>query len=191
MAIPPALLLYLNQISPLSQAFLARIEGLFTRREWGPREPFSRLGVVQETLGLLESGIVRAYYPSPQGREYNKHLYFAPALIGDYTSIITGQPVVLPQQTLTPCVVWTFPFRQVAALEDEFPELNRFRRVFAETMYLLKERRELEIVTLSAAQRYRRLLREVPEVETLLPQYEIASYLGITASQLSRIRTRD
>jgi CRP-like cAMP-binding protein len=188
--LPPALVAYMRGISPLSEAFFRRFEEWLTRKEFGAREPFSRLGVVQETVGLLESGVVRAYYNSPQGGEYNKHLYFAPALIGDYTSIITGKPVVLPQQTLTPCVVWTFPFRKVAVLEGEFPELTHFRRAFAESMYLLKEQRELEIVTLSATQRYHHLLREVPDIEVLMPQYEIASYLGITASQLSRVRAR-
>lgn len=188
---PPAVIReYLNGVSPLPEALLVRIEGLLTRKDYAARDHTSPLGVVQKTVGILESGVVRAYYPTPQGREYNGHLYFAPAFIGDYTSIITGQPVAMPQQALVPSVVWSFPFAVVAPWESEFPELNRFRRVFAESMYLLKERREVELVSFSAAERYRHLRRRVPGIDDLLPQYEIAAYLGITPSELSRIRNR-
>jgi len=187
MPLPPSLPGSLNQISPLPDAFYRHLGSLATRQELAPREHFSRLGVVQRTVGFLESGVVRAYLPAPRG-DYNGHLYFAPTLIGDYASLITGRPVSMPQQTLVPCVVWEFPFDRVVALENEFPEVARFRRVFAETMYLLKEQRELEIVTLTATQRYEKLLREVPDLDHRLPQYEIAAFLGITAGQLSRIR---
>lgn len=188
MAFPSVIRAYLDHIAPLPEAVLASIEGQVTRRELAPRDHWSPLGVVQKTVGILESGVIRAYYPTPQGKEYNGHLYFAPAFVGDYTSIITGQPVGMPQQALVPCVVWAFPFQAIVALEERFPEISRFRRIFAESMYLLKEQRELEIVSLTAGQRYRQLKRRVPDIDELLPQYEIAAYLGITPSQLSRIR---
>lgn len=187
MPLPASLPESLNRISPLPEAFFRRLEPLATRRELGAREHFSRLGVVQTTVGFLESGVMRAYLPTPRG-DYNGHLYFAPTLVGDYTSLITGEPVFMPQQTLVASVVWEFPFGAVVALEDEFPGLARFRRVFAESLYLLKEQRELEIATLDAAQRYRRLRATVADLDQRLPQYEIAAFLGITASQLSRIR---
>ena len=188
MAFPSSIRNYLDQVAPLPEAFLTQLEALVTRRELSPRDHWSPLGLVQKTVGILESGVIRAYYSTSHGKEYNGHLYFAPAFVGDYTSIITGQPVITPQQALVPCVVWSFPFQAIVDLEDQFPEICRFRRIFAETMYLLKEQRELEIVTLNAGQRYQKLKRRVPDIDNMLPQYEIAAYLGITPSQLSRIR---
>jgi CRP-like cAMP-binding protein len=53
---------------------------------------------------------------------------------------------------------------------------------------LEKEKKELEIVLLDASQRYKIFQQEFPTLEQLIPQYHIASYLGISATQLSRIR---
>lgn len=177
----------LDAVLPLPEAFHLRLQSLLSRRDLEPKDHFSPLGSLQKVVGILELGVMRAY-ATTRGREYTGHLYFAPTLVGDYRSIITGQPVVMPQQALTKCVVWTFPFASVVALEKEFPEIVHFRRVFAETMYLLKEQRELDITSLTATQRYRQLRAQVPDLDSLLPQYEIAAFLGITASQLSRIR---
>ena len=51
-----------------------------------------------------------------------------------------------------------------------------------------KEKREIELVTMEAKDRYVIFQEEHPQIEQLIPQYHIASYLGISPTQLSRIR---
>ena len=58
----------------------------------------------------------------------------------------------------------------------------------AENYFIEKEKKELEIVLLDASQRYRLFQSEFASLEQLVQQYHIASYLGISATQLSRIR---
>ena len=55
---------------------------------------------------------------------------------------------------------------------------------------LYAEKREVEIVLLEANKRYAIFKKEYPQLEQLIPQYHIASYLGITPTQLSRIRAQ-
>jgi hypothetical protein len=52
------------------------------------------------------------------------------------------------------------------------------------------EKRQLELISMDAKQRYLTLINEIPEIETLIPQYQIASYLSVTPVQLSRIRKK-
>jgi hypothetical protein len=54
----------------------------------------------------------------------------------------------------------------------------------------IKERREIELVLLQADERYKIFKQEYPNLENLIPQYHIASYLGVTPTQLSRIRAK-
>ncbi|MNG38637.1 hypothetical protein D3C84_1264130 [compost metagenome] len=60
----------------------------------------------------------------------------------------------------------------------------------AESLYVKKERREMQLLTLSAEDRYRSFLEEFGALEKKIPQYYIASYLGITPVALSRIRAK-
>jgi CRP-like cAMP-binding protein len=85
-------------------------------------------------------------------------------------------------------VVWFIDRAAILELEQQYPSLVQLQRKFAEGLYLIKEQRELEMATMNASQRYARLLEQHPGIEVDVPLYEIAAYLGITPTQLSRVR---
>jgi hypothetical protein len=63
-------------------------------------------------------------------------------------------------------------------------------RKIAEFYFLEKEQKELEMGLLEADQRYDIFRDRFPHLESLIAQYHIASYLGISPTQLSRIRNK-
>jgi len=63
-------------------------------------------------------------------------------------------------------------------------------RKLAEIFFVQKEQREIEIVLLDADRRYSLFQKQFPQLEQQIPQYHIASYLGVTPTQLSRIRRK-
>ncbi len=185
---PERLVGMVASIHPLEPAAWAALVPLVSRRTYAAREHVSALGSVQTTVGFLESGRVRAYYTTADGKEYNKHFFTGPDFVGDYASLLTGRPVEVAQQALTPCVAWLLDRAALVALEEQHPSLVQLQRRFAEGLYLVKERRELEMATMNASERYARLVVEHPGIEVDVPLYEIAAYLGITPTQLSRVR---
>jgi len=60
----------------------------------------------------------------------------------------------------------------------------------AEQFFIQKEKREIELVTLEAKERYQIFQKEHPGLDQQIPQYHIASYLGVSPTQLSRIRAQ-
>ena len=108
--------------------------------------------------------------------------------MGTYNSLITGNPNNINIQALTDCSLLTVDYKQLVGLYDKHPMLERMARIIAETIFVVKEKREIELVTLDATQRYQIFKQEHPTLENLIPQYHIASYLGVSATQLSRIR---
>ncbi len=190
MELPDSLVAYVSAISPLSLETWAEISALFRTVELGRAEHLVPPGRPATQVGLLERGWVRAYHINANGTEYSKHLFRAPALVGDYASLLTGESVRTPQQTLTPVTVHVADWVQVVALFDAHRDLERLARRFAELLYLDNERREIELVTLPASERLRLLIERHPSIERDLPLFRIAAHLGITPTQLSRIRRR-
>jgi CRP-like cAMP-binding protein len=187
MALSPAMVGYLSAINPLEPDTWAALEPLFQAVRVAKGAHLVSAGRPSTRLGLLEAGWVRAYYVSADGTEYSKYLFHGPALVGDYASLLTGEPVRTPQQALSDCIVHLADWPRVQRLFDQHRDLERLARRFAELLYLENERRELELVTLPATERLRLLLERHPTIEQDLPKYQIAAHLGITPTQLSRI----
>ena len=59
-----------------------------------------------------------------------------------------------------------------------------------ESVYIIYEKRLVEMISLDATNRYLELRKQISKVDELIPQYHIASFLGITPVQLSRIRRK-
>jgi len=124
------------------------------------------------------------------GKEYNKTFFTAPAIIGSYVSLISKEKNRLPQQALTNCVIWRLNYNVIEKLSDNNYELERLRRKIAEHFFVGNEKKQLEMALLEAKERYLIFRKEHPGVEDIIAQYHIASYLGISPTQLSRIRQK-
>jgi CRP-like cAMP-binding protein len=153
-------------------------------------EYFIQEGQTANELAFLENGIVRVFYRNDKGVEYNKQFFVNPCLIGGYSSLITKLPAQINQQALTDCNILVAKYSEIQAFYLNSHEIERVARILAEYYFVEKEQREIEIVLLDAEKRYFIFQKQFPQLEQQIPQYHIASYLGITPTQLSRIRKK-
>ena len=182
------LIKFYNAVSPLSEETWNEILPLFYE-EWLPKNQyFVKENEIARKIAFLESGVVRAYFINQEGQEYNKQFFVGPGSIGGYSSLLTGKPNLIAQQALTDCKIYSCHFQSLTALYSKYPDLERLARKMAEYYFIEKEKKELEIVLLDASQRYKIFQTEFPTLEQIIQQFHIASYLGISATQLSRIR---
>lgn len=179
---------FFSYISPLTDDSWAEIEPLFQRKVLPANSFFVEEHAYAREIAFLESGCVRAFFTNREGKEYNKQFFVGPSLIGAYTSLLTGQKNKIPQQALTDCVIWSANYEGLTKQFDRFHDLERLARKIAEHYFLEKEAKELEMALMDASERYLLFRQQFPGLEQLIPQYHIASYLGISATQLSRIR---
>jgi CRP-like cAMP-binding protein len=186
----PFLHAYIQQLSPLPTAAWEAFSTLFSTNLLYKHDYFARAGKVENTIGFLIKGTVRAFFRDKQGTEYNKTFHIPYGFIGAYSSVTSQQLNQICIQALEDCTLLTADYRKVVELYDTFPALERFARILAENYFILKEKREIELVLLEAGERYRIFQKEFPGLESRIPQYHIASYLGITPTQLSRIRAK-
>ncbi|MFT6210047.1 MAG: CRP-like cAMP-binding protein [Bacteroidia bacterium] len=179
---------YFNAISVLKESTWDRVLPFFKAEKLLKNEYFAEENKTARQIAFLKDGVVRAFFINQEGKDYNKQFFVGPSIIGAYTSLLTGNVNLIAQQALTDCVVYTCDYKSLTNLFDECPNLERFARKIAEHYFLEKEKKEIEIVLLDASQRYTLFKRDFSNLEQLIPQFHIASYLGVSATQLSRIR---
>ncbi|WP_375577985.1 Crp/Fnr family transcriptional regulator [Marivirga tractuosa] len=181
---------FFNDLTSVSAESWNKFSDLFEPRILKKGDYFISEGKIAKELGFLEDGIIRVFYRNDKGAEYNKHFFVNPCLIGGYSSLITNKPTKINQQALTNCTIRVAKYTDVQALYSTCPDIERASRILAEYYFVQKEQREIEIVLLDAEERYLIFQKQFPKLEQQIPQYHIASYLGITPTQLSRIRKR-
>lgn len=179
---------YFNTISKLNEATWDRILPFFKEETLQKNDYFAEENKTARKIAFLKTGVVRAFFINQEGKDYNKQFFVGQSIIGAYTSLLTGKQNLIAQQALTDCVMYTCEYKSLTTLFDTYPDLERFARKIAEYYFLEKEKKEIEIVLLDASQRYVLFKKEFPTLEQLITQFHIASYLGISATQLSRIR---
>jgi CRP-like cAMP-binding protein len=181
---------YIEHLTPLSATSWDQLKNLFVEKELKKDEYFITAGQIAKEIAFLESGILRAFYRNGEGTEYNKHFFVSPCFIGGYASLITGTPNQINQQALSACKILVADYAALKALYPSCQDIETLSRTLAERFFVHKEQREIEIVLLDADKRYQLFQQQFPTLEQQIPQYHIASYLGITPTQLSRIRRK-
>jgi len=181
---------FVNNISPLKAKALGELQKCFRPSQLKKNEFFVREGVHAKKIGFLTKGIVRAFFLNQEGKEYNKQFFVGPSIIGAYSALLTKQPNKIAQQALSDCEVLVAKFSQLEKLYDKFHDIERLGRKLAEIYFLEKEQKEIEMALLDADKRYLLMRETFPAIENIIPQYQIASYLNISPTQLSRIRRK-
>ena len=181
---------YLDQINVLTEETFTALKVCFKPIELKKGDFFVEEGKYAKEIGFLKKGLIRAYFLNDAGKEYSKQFFVAPSIIGAYSSLLTKQPNKIAQQALTDCELLVADFEAIEALYDNYHDLERLGRKIAEFYFLEKEQKELEMALLDADRRYLLMREKFKGIENIIPQYYIASYLGISPTQLSRIRRK-
>ena len=180
----------LSAIARIDEPEWAMIRGLFRPREFDAGMHLMEPGGDGQSLFFLGGGLVRFYYLTAEGKEFNKSFAVAGDFCGSLSSVVLGVPARYGLQALEPTPALVASHRAVRARMDESPVWERIGRVLAEGLAVRKEIREAELLLDSAETRYRRFLAEQSDLASRLPDFHIASYLGVTNVALSRIRRR-
>ncbi len=151
---------------------------------------FLQAGEVPGRIGYLKSGLLRLFYIDLNGDEVNKHFCLENTLAISYSAFL--------QQTESRFFIQALEDSRLVTIGyDAYQELlaghmcwQIVARKLAEMVFILKEKREAELLLSDAQERYQQFLADYPNLEKHIAQYHIASYLGITPESLSRIRAK-
>ncbi len=184
------LLAVINKLCNLSNTTLDAFQSVFIDKEIAKGECFITEGDYGYSFAFIKSGLLRSYYISPKGEEYNKHFFLADNFVAPLTSLVLHEPSPVYIGALESTKIMVANYKDLEKLYNAHLELNILGRKLVEFAWIEKERRETQLIMLEAKDRYKAFLKEYPGLEQRIPQYHVASYLGITPVQLSRIRAK-
>lgn len=138
----------------------------------------------------VKTGLLKAYYVSDDGKENIKSFIMPGGQIGSLVANYAGQPSTFSLMAVRESQLVAANFSKLYKASQSDTELAFEIVNFLLAFGIRKEKREFELLCLSAEDRYRRLLEQSPELLDLVTQNEIARYLGVTPVGLSRIKKR-
>lgn len=109
---------------------------------------------------------------------------------GDYMSFLTQQPTELFTQALEPTELLSISFSDLNKLYKSSDVGMNIGRIAAESLFIHKQSQQIDLLKLTAEERYLKLLDQQPEIFQRTPHKYVASYLGITPESFSRIRKK-
>jgi CRP/FNR family transcriptional regulator, anaerobic regulatory protein len=173
-------------LDPLEMAqFLPKLQLKQLKR----KELLLRAGDVCRQAYFINHGCLR-YFHVVDGEEITGQFFFENSWYADYRSYLSGNPSDQFIEALEPTELLVLAKTDMETLYHEIPKFEKFGRLMAENAFLgLRDRTEM-LTNQTAEERYIRLQQERPKVMARVPQHYIASYLGIKAPSLSRIRKR-
>ena len=181
----------LNHFHPVDQEAWDAIRQLFRSATLCKGDYFVQEGDRNDKVGFVLEGALRVFYLDEKGNFYNKTFFPQHTFAASLASILQDIPSYLNFDALLDTRMLVASYHRIEALFPKFRCLETVVRKLIEYEWVIKkERRELRLVLQDATQRYLYFQEEYPGLENLIPQYHIASHLGITPIQLSRIRAK-
>jgi CRP-like cAMP-binding protein len=147
-------------------------------------------GKVPKYLYYIVSGYLRIYHYNESGEEVTTHINCPPGFFTSYSNFISKQKSNENVECITACELLRITKDDLDNLINESPAIKDFSIMVFQQSIGYNEKRSRELATLSAEQRYRKLMTEQPDILNHVPIAQIASFLGMKPESLSRIRKK-
>jgi CRP-like cAMP-binding protein len=146
---------------------------------------------------FVVSGTARSYYTDSSGMTVTWSFHFnnnrsliRNAFVTDFRAFLTNKPSSVAAETLSEVNALVFTREAVNHLMEKSLKYEIWMRKLTENAYVSMFDRAFSLLTLSATERYHKLLHDEPHLLQMFSNYYIASYLGIAPQSLSRIRSQ-
>lgn len=166
---------------------LEKILSLYQKVEFSKNDYLVEEGSTANFYYFLESGFARSYVIDLEGNDITTKFFSASDIVIDWHSYFLKTKCRENIQAITPCIAWKISFENFMKLFsiEAFRDVGRTRLV---NNYFELKNHSVSIIADPAKDRYLNLVKSKPDIVLNVPLKQIATYLGITDTSLSRIR---
>ena len=136
----------------------------------------------------VHSGCLRSYVIDDAGKDHTLQFAVRDWWISDYTAFFSGGLAMMNIECIQDTTLFRLSRKTMVGLYQKFPELETFFRKKLEKRIAAYQKRTLGNLALTARERSLAVIDHYPNIEQQVKNYHIASYLGMTAESLSRVR---
>ena len=179
-----------NETIPLTNEEHDLIRTFLTQKKLRKKQYLLQEDDVCRFIAFIEKGALKAYTISEKGDEYIIQFAFEGWLISDLYSFLTGEPATYNIDALEDAELVLISKSSYEELLKKLPKFETYIRLQLTGAYIAMQRRLTSIISLSLEERYVYFNQLYPDIVSRVPQHMIASYMGLTAETLSRVRRR-
>ena len=181
---------HLRKTIPLEKHEESVIFDFFRIKDLKKKEILLFAGDVSSHMQFIAQGCLRAYYMDEEAKEHIVQIGIEEWWVNDLYSYLTQTPAKQFIQALEDSVIVQIHRDKLNELYNKVPAIERFFRMKFEKAYVAFQNRTLNSMSKTAEERYYEFRTKYRAIEQRVPQYMIASYLGITPEFLSSIRKK-
>jgi CRP-like cAMP-binding protein len=178
----------ISKTHSISKNSMNELQKILNIKTYPSKYKLVKSGEIPNKAYYLISGAAKSYNTSKKGKERISGLYTDGSYIAELTSLILKEPSIASLETLTTCRVVEGNYYDFIKLTDTHADLNILHRKNLEHFYTILQKQDFDLANLDATERYLKLIKEEPKMETLVTQKNIAAHLGVSQVQLSRIK---
>lgn len=178
-----------NSYAPVSEQSWKLMENIVVFESVQKGELLLQNGKVAKEIYFIAKGALRAFITDKAGNIYNKNIFLEGNFAGSTASSLQQTPSEFSIEVLEDSILLKMNYKKYRELIFQNDDLKNFYIAYLEKNWVIeKEQREIALVMQNATERYIKLLETHPDIAERIPLLHIASHLGITPTQLSRIR---
>lgn len=171
------------------EEILSTILSNFEEEKFGAKETIIEEGKIGRKLYYIKKGVARGWLNN-DGKEITFQFMFEEAFISSWESLFYNSPSLYNIETIEPMVVCSTSIEEFRQKMEDNPDIKEFYYNSLQKRLLAYQKLFISRIKDTPEERYNDLFSQCPEIIRRIPQYYIASYLGITSVSLSRIRNR-
>ena len=181
---------YINQSVRLTDQEAEIFSAAFQERKIKKRQFIVQPDFIVKSRNYVLNGAFRAYVVDDNGQDSTIAFAIEDWWITDYNSYILQKPATMFVVALEDSMILEISYEKEQALKQSNHKFETFFRIRAERTAAFMQQRIISNLTQTAEERYESFINKYPQIVQRVPQYALASYLGMTTEFLSRIRNK-
>lgn len=162
----------------------------FKLKQFYKGDYFVKEGKTSLQMGFIQVGQFQYYSITEQGEERTTYVSLPNTFVASLLSYLTESPSRENIRALIDTSLWIIEKKDVLALQNDIPSFKDFYIKLIEWQICCIDKAKFDLITLTAQQRYEKVMKEESELLQQVPLQYIASMLGITPRHLSRLRNK-
>ncbi|MDN3724123.1 Crp/Fnr family transcriptional regulator [Aequorivita sp. SDUM287046] len=175
---------------PISDSDLNLVIELFEPKQLNKKEFLLFKGDVSHHMRFVCDGCLRVYSNNEKGEEFIVQFGIKNWWVNDLHSYLSNAPAQYTIQAIRASTVLQIHRDKLETLFNKVPIMERFFRIKIQSAYVATQVHTLKAISETSESRYLNFLSKYRDIEQAVPQYMVASYLGISPEHLSTIRKK-
>jgi CRP-like cAMP-binding protein len=180
---------YIHTFFGVQQNDVSQIVTFFKPVQLKKGDYFLKTGMSANKLAFVQSGLLREFVEI-EGKEITKWITSKGYFVVDLGSFVFGQSARWNIQALTDCELHIIDFVDYQNIGQVIPKWLELEKMFITKCFSILEDRVLQLLSLSAEERYNQLFEFNKELFNVVPLQYLASMLGMAPETLSRLRKK-